>query len=516
MLSGKVSLRSIGMSIVSISIATAIFLETFGKTLLDSREEPGVDSPYEQKSKIIYVGASILGQLSYSLCSHLSTGFLILPAFDCAKSSRKIHQECIKRDPDGFINTLACLLIASLSTSAIALLFRLFIPLQYLKMLPQSIVVVMMLFSGAQFLLLGCSYYIKDIEYKSTPVGECLLAYIFMSISLLITVSLIILLSKKKDPIFLFVYVLVLTVVMNSLRLVGATDFLYKYKLFLFSSGRPLYDEVFFSAVLWKRLSLTTVLSRWSEIVSLSIFPIIAFTVNMQTYSSALGTHLNTGRELLACGVSNIASACSFYPVYFNCSGSIFFHMCGCNSPALSFISGVSLLGVFFLIHVLTRILPTFVTSLLTQFVGLSFILGYGPLFCSASSLDQFIMVSLLVLHVVFGGSTVVLLFAGVMYSCLVSYMFTGRAISRASFIQSYESDGVTVCKVSTLLDFRNIGILLGVINGSKLPVILDLSSCRYVDLTANILLKPVIREKARVSEIVGSPANFRQPIRAF
>lgn len=489
-------------TIITIFIATPIFIQSFGCSLLN-KPTHGQNGGFEAESKMIYLGASVLGQISYSLFSGLNGGFLIFPAFENRSVSHRIHRRCTEHDADGFVNTLACLSTAAVITALTAFILSVHKIGNCLNMIPINIIVVIMVKSGIELFLFGCSHYItENIAFSA----------VFIAISILLTLGLLLLLKKNRNPFMTIIYVIGIIVLMNLARLLFPSDFWYQHRLFMAPIKEKMSIGGFIRKIRFASLSFPTIAKNWQEILSMAVFPLIPFAVNLPTYSAGLEIPFCPERELLAFGMSNLLSSLSFYPTYFNCSGSMLFHLCGSNTRFYSFVAGLTMICLYFILHTVTRNLPTFAISLLTQFIGLSFFLSYVPILCRASTPDIVAAVVMFAGGILLGGNTIVLLVLGLLINLAMALFYTRTFRLFKTDISVKRSDDRTVITIDGMLGCHNVQSVTSVLFSEPSLVVLDLRGCTYIDMTANLDLRKAIAYRQANGYLLaatGSPPNL-------
>lgn len=227
------------------------------------------------------------------------------------------------------------------------------------------------------------------------------------------------------------------------------------------------------------------------------------YAVNIPAFSSLIGLDVDMNRELLFTSIASLFSSISFYPSAFNCSGSVFFYVCGGKSRIHGLISGIFMISIFFTLHYIVPVTPTFVVSLITQYIGIGFILEYGIGFMKLSKLDKLNVATLLILGFA-GAETLSIIGLGLLINGIVTF---GICKSFKSPIQRTVSEDKIVISVRNRCDFTNIS---KIIKHDDRKIILDLSECLYVDMTANYELN-ILHEKIKDRLIIkGKPFNLK------
>lgn len=244
----------------------------------------------------------------------------------------------------------------------------------------------------------------------------------------------------------------------------------------------------------------------------MAVFPLIPFAVNLPAYATAVGAGFSPAKELTALGFANLFSALSFYPTYLNCSGSILFNMCGSNSRAYSLVAGLAMLPLYFMLHRIVVILPTFVISAITQFVGISFLVGYAPTYYRASRIDKLCMAAMLVAILCTGGGVMLLIGLAAASNVCLSYLYSGTLLPAAGIVEAAEDDSQVLFLVRRKLNFYNVSAVTSRLGCPAKNVVVDLTDCLYVDITANLALRScleAVRSRGHSYSIVHRPGNF-------
>lgn len=525
----RMSFQKIITTIVCIYIAIPIFVQAFGRELIykKSGENDTIDT-FSNESALIYLSSSFFGQIAYSLSSIMNSGFLIFPTFENSSTAAKIHKICMQ-DNGGFINTLVSLCISALLTAFISFIAVSTRITKYLKMMVKDIVLASMLITGLQIFAFGCyDFWVENNLPK----------LILISISISLTIGLLMIFKSSGNPFYMIIYLIGITIIMNSLRAFASnisfisSDFFTKYNLF--SSGEiiALPIESFFSKIKTEEFNFKLILNNWMNIFSMAIYPLIPFIVNLPSYTSAINIDYNATREFFAFGASNLASSLFFYPTYLNCSGSILFNTCGNNTRMCSIIAAFAMLSLYFVIHYIRTYLPTFVISVVKLFIGMSFILSYAPMVFRTSYSDMVCIIIMVVIGVSFANPMLLVSIAA-LFTTFRSLIYSISILPCQRNIDITDDNGIVTCKAPEKVDYCNIhglteylirkktdGIITtidisdnsSIIKTRNTNIIIDLSSCRYIDFTANTKLRQaldIVKENGIHYCIRGQPSNF-------
>ncbi|KAI4290825.1 hypothetical protein PAPHI01_0099 [Pancytospora philotis] len=506
-MAGTLSVKTACATTVMIAVALPIFIHSFGRGLLHNPEAgagPLGTDMCEAYSQIIYFCATAVGQIAYALFTSFGSGFLIFPSFENSQASARINRLCTADGEHGFVNTLLCLFLAALLTFCLGFALGAFRAGDVLRRVPSIITITTTVCSGVGMILLGCF----QLWSEHRGVSAALVAA-----SLLATVSLMLLMKRYRDPYFPLYFVLGIVAVANTLRLFVSRDVLYSRRLFLPPAKHTVSIAALYRKLSWDALDLRMLRETYVDIVDMAVFPLISVAVNVPTYSSSVGASYDPDKELRAYAFANLFSGLAFYPTYFNCSGSVLFHLCGVNSRRLALFAGVAMLGVYPLIPAISAALPVLVMSLLTQFVGLSLLLTSLPKLFSASTPDMVAGLLMVAIGLYTRASMMLIIEFGLAVSVFIVLLW--RAVyscSGAGFKTSIVDDTLVITAPG-ILYFSNICAVLAAIDGTSKPVVVDLESCRYVDMSANMKLSEAaesyLRRTGKRIQIRGSPRNF-------
>ncbi|KAI5168308.1 hypothetical protein PAEPH01_0021 [Pancytospora epiphaga] len=502
------NLKSIVTTILITLVASPIFVQSFGKSLL-TRENSGasidgVKENFENESRMIYIGSSIYGQIGYSLFSTLSGGFFIFPTFENSTVSAKIHKTCMENNPRGFVNTLFFLFLSSLLSGLVAFILSFTEFSRLLDYIPLTLIIITMVASGTRLFLFGCSLFVSSSNLLQSGV--------LVLISVVITLTLMLLLKKYRNPLIMLYYVLAIILVMNLFKLIFSLEQLYKWSLFSRPPSKRFSLHGFLEKIHLEAFDFSVVLNVWPDIISMGLFPIIQFGVSLPIYSYELGIPFNTSTELRAFGISNLLSSLAFYPTYFNCSGSLLFHMCGSNTRIHSIIAGFTMILLCFFFHSAAKVLPTFSVSLLLQFVGISFLLSHLPMVFKTKALDMFSLIVMITVCIYFSLGTAQLLAICLLLTYFL-YIYHSRSFTyNGSTITVIENPDNSVIKVSGHLGFYNVNNLVEHILNIKKTCTIDLEACNYIDMAANFKIRKAVDtslENGIPLHFSGRPNNF-------
>lgn len=462
-----------------IFIVFPIFVETFGCLLF--KNDTKIGSDYASDSKLVYMVASIMGQIGYSLATRLNNGFLIFPIFECKDSFSKIYCEALRNNQNGFINALVTLFISTLLSSLFSFLCSVFKLGPLLKYVPLNIIVVINISTGLSFLYVSFAFFWTK---------KILMSLLCISISFLITFGDIILKKHTKNPKLSIVYIIFILLITSLLRSFNINNFLKSHNLIPKNKIVAFSIEDFCKKIHFEALDLTFPLRHISQIISIALFPIISFATSFPSYCEALGINASSNRELKSLSFANLLSAFACCPTYFNFSGSVFFSISGVNAPIYSFIAGLSMIYYYFFSHLINFMFSTFVNALLTEEIAIMILEKYIKLCFQFSLLDNCVIVFLLALYVILKANVFLFLIIAFFINFIVAYVKTGKLLTNINTVKEIKIGNELIYKIEDKLYFYNVVHLLNLLKKSgKLEAVIDLSDCHYVDLTANYIL---------------------------
>lgn len=486
---------------IAVLITAPVFLQSLGGCLFSGLGSK-VQCSFSAESRLVFLCSSLLGQLGYTMFSALKGGILIYPIFEFCKSSSQIHAACIASDPNGFINTLVCLIAATLLGAALAFALSALRLGKYIHTIPFPIIICIVLKSSIDLVMLGCYFFFTDSIIRST---------VLISISIVITIGLMATFQMKKNPLYAIAYMLFVIAVMNLLRGLLTDSFIYQNNLFIEGQPSPLSFEQFFSKISTHAFDARMLFSNWLSILTLAVFPLVPHSINLPIYANSTMNELCPDSELRALGFSNLFSAIGCFPTYFNCTASIMLCRCGATARAYGFIAVPVLAALYFIFHHIVVRIPIFIFSVLPLFIGLSLLSSYLPLVFNATFFDILLVLALLLINHLLGDA-ILMLATGILLNALCTLIFTGRPWPNAHGIKIDEKDNQIIIKAGDQLDFYSILSVSKYIEMATKNVVVDMSECRYIDMSANIRLKASLDShlcNGYYYKLVGHPKNL-------
>jgi len=510
----KINLQKIFSILFVIFVIIPIFISAVGPAILCT--EKVASSTEEQISRLIYLFSSVTSQIAFSLFSKLQSGFIMFPCFENGAISTEIHSYC-KQNCGGLLATLICFFFASLITVVISFTISYFKLGSVLDKIPISIIFAMMIIHGAFHIYFGCSYYLSP---------EIIRSAILVTIALATAVVAIIGFKKLKNSMFLNLFMSLLIVTMHTLKLtIKSKEFFTKNNLFLCETADKLSLKKLIENLDFASLSLNLGLSQWLKIASLGISPILSTTVNLPAYGNATNIFYSFNSELFSLSMANLFSV---FPAYFNCSGSIILTANGITGRLYCLLLGFGMISIYFIYHIILPNIPTFSMSLILNFIGISFILGYGSSLLSQDWLSILTVTLCMGVYALLHQYLPVVLFICILINFLVPLIFKGQLTC------TVEKKGSTLLVKGVVL-FHNYDKLLDAMDNDKLldamdndklldamdndkllnndklvdPVtVIDMRRCKYVDMTARQRLtdrcRKMLKSGAKVSIVNG------------
>lgn len=504
-------LTSYLVSISILMIVTPIFMESFGPNLFYADSH----NAFEDESRMIYFLSTICGQISFSLVSRIDGGFIILPMFEAFATTSDISKKCLESCPHSLKNTLLCLFVSCVMSCVLGALLCATGTVKFLMRIPRNITDSIMIMAGALNLWMGLS--------KVVISGAWMRSSLLVAASVIVTVGALRIFGRTKNPLHLLLYLIALILGMNSLRLYFSGDELVDNRIFLCRESRPLSIRAVLDVFLSRNpnetanslihgLDFLMVVKNIFSIITISILPLVSMAISLSIYSKAFGSKVSIRREVYSLSFSNLISSLSFYPNYFNCTGSIFFRMCGASTRLHSLLGGISLIVLYFCMHRIIPLIPVFAVSLLLQFIGFSVLTKYLETLNKATFLDKLLVVALCTFYCIVRMNVLFTTLFGLSVNFLVSFFFT-RKIFNGTGIRSQEIDGVVYAKIGNRLDANNISLLTDILDSTPNDVVVDLFGCRYVDYSANCELEEYCSHGGRSITVLGNPRNLNRKL---
>lgn len=475
-------------------VVTPIFLETFGTGIFSETE-------LKIESRSLYFISNLVGQISFSFFTSLKSGFIVLPCFESMSQSRAIYtNNAATSNQIGF--TVGCLLLAC----ALTLLFSLVIYFTntgiLLSRIPRNIVDAMMFMVGITSLIAGVyPFIIKDRYFVST---------LLVILSILITVGAVVILKRTNNPKYLVLYLLFIIAFFNFCRLFLSSDKLTEYRIFLFQDAKPLSFRMAIDLVRKAEFSLDAITRNLPSIISMAIYPLISISTSLPYFLNCLELKADFNNEILASGLSNGMCSIGLFPSSFNCSGSLLFALCGANSRWHSFFSGIALISMLFIFHMLSPLIPSFAISLLTQFIGVTLLLEYVSQIAAQNWPDRSTLFTIVVAFCAARLNVIILLIFGIG----LNYLIVNVCNRHTKSITLQKVDKKAILKIRGGVDFRNLHKIPESVGEGVDEIVFDLEKCSFVDYSANLELYELacrLRKAQKKVQILGSPSNLNK-----
>lgn len=487
-------IASYANSILVVLIITPIFLESFGTQMLS-------DKKFANESRTFYLLSNIIGQIAYPIFSSLNGGCIIIPFFEGMALSRKIFEHASKeQNPLGI--TASCLLISCLISFIGGLLIYCTSTGSIISKIPRNIVDTMCL-ATALFVL----NFTKTIFFDPTNlVGSSS----FFIISFLITILALSILEITRNPRYLIVYLILLVLICNSLKLILEPETLIKYKIFIFRNIpkidlKPIID-------LKLEFNFKIFLAHIFNIINLGIYPLISLSTALPYYLKAIGLSADFNKELLTQGLTNGLCGLGLFPTNFNSSGSILFTLCGASSRLHSIIAGLAMISLFYFYDFIAPLIPSFVVALIFQFIGFSILIGLFKQLITSTWLDNLVLLFTFLGFYLSSFNMIFVICLGIGLNYFISYIYSSNP--KKFIIKQLENE--TIIIIHGTFNFINIHLVRECIDNTTHEISLDLSNCDFVDYTANLELEEIVKEvksKNRKMRIFGRPENLKNQI---
>lgn len=512
-MSKRPGLASYLVSILILLIVTPIFMESFGSFLLYVNDSNAFDS----ESRAIYFLSTVSGQTSFSLASRINGGFMILPMFEMHALSKDISRTCLLSSQNGLRNTLLCLSVACIVSCVLGLLLYVTNTAKFLAQIPRNITDSIMIMTGILNLYIGLE--------KVVISGDYFRSGLLMVASVIITAGALVIFGRTKNPMHLLLYLVALILSMNAFRLHFEVKDLVKNRIFACEESKPLSLWAVFDVFLSSKprdtgmpslaefldgFDFQMIAKNISSIITISILPLISLAISLSIYSKTFGSKISIDREICSLSFTNLVSSLSFYPSHFNCTGSMFFRVCGATTRLHSLLAGISLVFLYFFMHRIIPLIPVFAVSLLLQFIGFSVLMGYLKALLKSTTLDKFLITMLCSFAYVVKMNVLFIILFGLCMNFLVNVFFTRRVFNNAG-MQHQEIDGVTYIKINNRLDVNNISSLTSMLDSTMSDAVIDLLNCRYVDYSANCELEEHCKQAGRSIKLIGNPKNLNR-----
>ncbi|KAI5152373.1 hypothetical protein ENBRE01_2780 [Enteropsectra breve] len=499
-------LKNIFMILAIGFLVMPVFFSALGNTLLGTDEKQKAVPDCSNESHIIFLVSTIISQISFSLVSQLPTCCLMLPCFEASASTRKILHNCMSADGSGFINVLVCLTIAAIALGVVAFLIGALKLGKYAKRIPYILVYATMMQTGIGMLVTGVQVFgLSKDKYT----------WLFAGISVALSIGAIVLLKTTDSPLLVMLYMGLIIAVMNGMRIYVPSDMYLNYRLFPTDTIRKLSMTEFISKIDFEQFDGRKILENILSILTLTLFPLISFATSFPEISNKLNLKISPNREFKGYGFANILCALGCFPTNFNCSGTLLLYICGLRNRMFGFLLGALLVHMYFTAHVINKYFPTFVTALVTQFLGISFLIAYLPELFSFSLLDAALCASAVFGMCYFYKDFIVGVIVAIACPILASLAISLCFQRFSNSIKTVDLSDKIIVIVQGKLEFYNIHKITDLVIGADREISLDLSDCIYVDLTANIELRKIRANKKLSPRLVvsGKPFNIYKDV---
>jgi len=461
---------------------------------------------FQKEARAIFFLCTVLGQISFSLFTKIQGGFLMLPLLEFSTLTKKITQNCMQDNEDGFKNVLMCLFISCLATSFIGFILYLSNATKFLLRIPRNI-------NDSIMITIGIANIVKSFQKVADHESKITCALLILG-SIFITAIGISLYSYTRNPFHIFYYLVSLICVLNLIKLLVGAENCIKHKLFIRDNSDPLCLSIVFQNFGSEsaKFDFGMIRKNLKYIAIIASTPLISQILSLSVYSKMFDEEFSIPNELFNISLTNIISSLSFFPSHFSCSGSIFYRLAGAKTKYRCLISGLSLILLFYIFHYILPLIPLFSVSFVLQFIGLSTLISYIKILANASNLDRIQLIATCAICFYTHMNIVVVIGFGLLFSYLSSYYLTSQFIDSADIKYQQDNNSVFI-KVDGSLNFSNVAKLIEKIKGFKSNIVISLEDCKYVDYTANIELSKFVGNHEFKVEFQGDPSNFNRKI---
>lgn len=337
------------------------------------------------------------------------------------------------------------------------------------------------------------------------------LSSILSVISFIITVLAIYLLKRTHNPKLLVLFLVILILLCNILKIFYDPNFLVQNKLFIVEKGVPFDFKASFTKALEGNIDLFLILKNFGYIFAIATSPILSFSASITYYTKLFNLNIDYNNELKAFSISSLASAITCFPTHISSSGSTLFKMCSASNKYHSILAGVFLILLIPIYQYITPFLPVFALSFLSLFIGFSILIGYIKLIREVTLLDKIILIFLTLVALLSGMNSVIVVITGILVNFLISLYYI-KGIPTEKSLKVQELDEVLIIKVKDGISHMNIQSITEKMYEYNKNIVFDLLDSKYVDYTSNIELNKAIEncEKRGVNvQILGKPANL-------
>lgn len=433
-----------------------------------------------------------------------------MPLAECLSISSSIVADSVLKF--GSIDqAIPCLAMSTILSSCISLLIYKLNLGKSISSIP-AIVTDALLISTAlfNFKLASDIVYIKDNNVKTAVL--LLSSILFLAIGLTI-------MKIAKDAKFIVVLLILLILSFNIFAFFFPSYRSGANSLFLDDKKSPLSIRKIYGLSTSMKFDYGFTLSKFFSIFNLAIFPLISFATTLPHFSRIFSIPCNFNSELKSLGFVNLLCTTSFFPVTMNCTGSIFFRLMGATDSYSAFIGGVFLIILYFVFHYIVPFIPIVAVSFIAMFIGSSILLSYINQVFESTLLDTLFLISMSIVCIFTTNNILLAIPLCIFISFVKLYIFTGQILPNNDDPTVTAKDDKITFTSSKSLDFTNTRSIFNHKTDIFRTVVFDLTNCKYIDYTANLLLlnlaKSLTSDKKFV-KVLGEPKNMCKGLRSY
>ncbi|KAM0680549.1 hypothetical protein GINT2_001237 [Glugoides intestinalis] len=495
----KNSIKNYLFSALNMMVITPIFIEAFGFLLL-----PTENNCFDSDAKSLFFLSTMIAQISFPLFSSISSGVIILPAFEVYSSMKTLVGGCLQTSSP-LKNILLCVFVSRLIILALAL----FLYLSRCKSLFSKFPLIIIDASAITSSVFNIYLSFLKLSHPSSHLMTGILGFFSASI----TLAAMFILKKTHNPNIVTLLLIFLIASTNLLKFYFNPQYLFENKIFITNESSPLEIQPFINLLSQGNFEYKVLRNNIMQIITIAITPFLSSFTSFPFYSKALDFKVDYMKEMFAIGMAN---AFTLFPVSFNSSGSILFRLCGADSKIHSIIGGISIITLLYCHESIALILPTFSITFLLQFIGFSIFSSYLFIFNTLTKLDKASLIINVIITAYFKMNLLITICSGFIINTIISIYFLRGKYLEKSTVTSSKTDSAIHIKVTNTLDHTNIQKVFSFIDLCDSDIILDLSDVIYVDYTANIILSNIFKlclEKKKTLTVIGNPTNINQTL---
>lgn len=268
------------------------------------------------------------------------------------------------------------------------------------------------------------------------------------------------------------------------------------------------------------KISFGAILGNIRTILTMSLFCLIHLPLYLLPFKSQTNIDACLDKEMIAQGLSNIASSISVFPSYFAYNSSIFMN----KSPSKKiegFIMGALLVFIMLVAGKTSRNVPRFYLASFPTLIGMT--LCYSALLehlGETNPLEYVITVAVMLLGWKY--DPIYAFLAGILLCAALNLFYYIRSLQLrkhrdmgAAYRKHLEpllvSENIDYLVINYVLFFGTIGILERDFLSLKSHIsVVDVQNCYSVDMLANKVLQRLVSRSEQFFVVVGNPRSFR------